>query len=380
MTVKPLEEDLRRMGLGPNEIRESLRHIGGRAEADLLGEDAEEDFEDDVYLSDMVDEDEELDEVKATRTHKMRGSAKTDSAAYERTHKTQRAQARKRRARDPRVQAADKRRKAAGPAKPHMRRSFMKRTSDVEDPGAGLPTMHESLMDELGVLAESIEREPVSRFNEYVEAFNHIADLGEMAAMEFLDEDDEAAAELLGLSLRAESILKEMEEMGGALDAEEDAELEATLADAMEDVGILWDKYGLLAEDEDPEDDEDEDEELEEDEIYDGENPFLDAASSLREARKQRPAKTAGRKVVKAGAPTVTKKGRSKWAKSTTSSRQQLRGRSDVRDPEALLGYLRKVKAGKVAPGQPLATSKSGKPLNKGARAAQKAAGKYKGA
>jgi hypothetical protein len=374
MTVKPLEEDLRRMGLGPNEIRESLSHIGGSAEADLLGEDTEEDFEDDVYLSDMMD-DEELDEVKAQRTHKMKGSAKADSKAYERSHKAQRKAARKRRARDPRVQAAERKRKAAGPARPHMRRSFMKRHSDVEDPSDGMPTMHESLMDELFTLNESIEREPTSRFEEYVEAFNHIADLGEMAAMEFLDEDDEAAADLLSLSLQAEAILQEMEDMGGALDADEDEELEASLADAMEDVGVLFDHYGLLAEDED-EDYEDEDE-LDEDEIYDYDNPFLDAAAGLREAK--RPAKTKGRKVLNPGS-TKTKKGRSKWGKSTTSSRQQLRGRADVRNVENLLGYLKKVKAGKVAPGAPLARSKTGKPLTKGARAAQKAAGKYKGA
>jgi hypothetical protein len=53
--------------------------------------------------------------------------------------------------------------------------------------------------------------------------------------------------------------------------------------------------------------------------------------------------------------------------------------RKDVRKPEALLGYLKMVKAGKVKPGQPVG-SKGGKKLSSGAMAAKRMAGRgYQG-
>jgi len=395
MSIKPLEEDFRRMGLSNNEIRESMRHmVSEKTEADLLSEDQEEDFGDDVYLSDLVDEmEEELDSdpseedeleedallEKLVRLHKGTAKQRRQAKQYYKRNKSK-------------INRAMKRKRRTGAYKRHQAKlnkmskggvRTRRVVSHREDPGAGRPSMHEDLLNELNVLAEAIDREPRSRFDEFVEAFNHIADLGEMAAMQVMDEDEEAAMELLSVSLKADAILKEMEDLGNALSLEEDEELEATLAEAMEEVGLLFEEHGMLAmlseDDEESEEDGDFEVDFDEDDLEEDEtsNPFLDAVAGISEAK--RGAQTKGRKVLNPSS-TKTKKGKSKWSKSTTSSAAQLRGRADVRNKEALLGYLKKVKAGKVAPGQPLAMSKSGKPLSKGARAAQKAAGKYKGA
>jgi hypothetical protein len=218
-------------------------------------------------------------------------------------------------------------------------------------------------------------------FDEYVTAFNHIADLGELSAIKVFDEDEDAAVDLISLSLGAEQMLKLMEDMGGALDEDEEAMLEEVLADAMEDVFTLMEEYGLFIEDDEDEDDLEEEEDIDDEDDYEG-NPFLDAAAALREAKGAkkgaRPPKGKKRFVLKTNSREA-KKGASKWGKGSTKAKKQIVGRGDVRNKEGLLGYLKLVKRGLLAPGQPIMKDKKGKPMNKGARAAVKAAGKKVG-
>jgi hypothetical protein len=235
----------------------------------------------------------------------------------------------------------------------------------------GGPEMGKSLLENVMEIAEAIDRDPEARFEEFATAFNRIADLGELAAMRLMEEEDgeDAALDVLDLSLAAENVLKNMEEMDGTLSDEEDRELEETLADAMDSVGEYMSRYGLLDEDSDLGEDSDEDDDLDDDDD-DLSEAFHATASELREAR---PSKSAGRFLLN---PSKRKKvkGRSKYAKAgmTSKTKAMVQARGDVRNKEALLGYLKMVKAGKLAPGQPILTSKSGKKLNKGARAAMK--------
>lgn len=248
-------------------------------------------------------------------------------------------------------------------------------TASFDNPGKGLKIMSEKLMQNIMQLAEAIDRDPEDRFDEYAEAFNHIADIGELAAIQLMDVDEEAAKDVLNLSLAAESVLKHMESLDGALTEEEDADLEETLQDAMESVGEYMTEYGLITEEDEEDDDEDEDEDdddLEEDYLNgDEDDDLLSAFRTLKEARaavKAKGKKGRGKKEIKRMAPPKSrkimtakgikrKKGASNWSKKNpagNASSKQIANRGDVRDKEALLGYLRQVKMGKVAPGQSL--------------------------
>jgi hypothetical protein len=394
MTVRTLEEDFRRMGLSDNEIHDSLVNmhgvLGESKEVDVEEDDLDEgDFEE-AYLGDLMgdveddddDDDDDEDEDAVTEAYiRMKKGTSKDRRASKKYYRAHKSKIRRGLAKRKKTSAYKTRKKKLA----RMSRGGARTrrvVSDVEDTSEGMGNMHESLMGELGELAESIERDPISRFDEYVEAFNHIADLGELVAMRLLDEDEDDALELLSISLKAENMLKIMEGMDGVLDAEDDEILESSLADAMEEVGTLLEEFGLLEEDDDFEDeideDDDDDEEIGDDEDV---NPFLDAADALREAKGARKVKRKKEKsryiLTSKGQKKV--KGKSKWSEKhgKGASRKQVGLRKDVDSKEGLLGYLKLVKAGKVAPGQPIAVSKrTGRKLNKGARAAIKAAGK----
>lgn len=81
-----------------------------------------------------------------------------------------------------------------------------------------------------------------------------------------------------------------------------------------------------------------------------------EAAKAARKAkRKKQPRKVVRKKKAKKGKKKAKKSG-SAWAAAGGDSKKQIMGkqkRKDIRDPEAFLGYLKKVKAGLVAPGQP---------------------------
>ena len=280
-------------------------------------------------------------------------------------------------------------------------------------------SIQEALLESINDLAQSIDHDPTGRFDEYVTAFNHIADLGELGAMKIMDEDEEAACDVIRVALEAEDVLKTMEEMDGALTVEEDEILEGILADAMEDVATTLETYGLFegckkrnrkgqksqddeedgADEEDVEEDvedideqdegddeedmedeeEDDEEDVEEDvdeDISESASMLMDAAEQLREAKgpkaEKKPPKSKKRMLVVNGKlKSVSTPSRwSKMNRAPGASKKQVMLRKDVRKQEALLGYLKKVKAGTVAPGM----HSSGKGLSKGAAKAVAAA------
>lgn len=372
MTMKTLEEDFQKMGLSATEIRESLDVVQEK-KADLEAEDSEDDFgdldEDDFGYEDE-DEDDLDDEEMDERVQRMKkGSAKSRKASKA-SYRQNKAKI-KRKMKTKRKTSKYKRHQAKLSRAPkasgvRVRRVF----DDVEDPGNGRNSLHESLMDELNVLGESLEREPASRFDEYVEAFNHIADLGELAAMRVMEEDEDAAADLVSVSLDATSVLEQMEEMGGALSSEEDDMLEEALEEALTDVGEKFELYNLLNEDEDEDEDGDELDEDDDDDYSD--NPFLDAANGLREAKKQ--SKDAKNKALLKSKSMVTPKDKKERGKFASITRQNakipdkkgnVKLGKNVRDQGALLNYLRNVKAGYVEPGEELGKEKLGPPKRK---------------
>jgi len=94
MTVRPLEEDLQRLGLSDNEIRRSLSGMGvleEGEEADFFEDDEEEDFEE-AYLSDLAgdddDSDDEVDEsMRVMRMKKGTAKSRKLSKQYYKAHK-----------------------------------------------------------------------------------------------------------------------------------------------------------------------------------------------------------------------------------------------------------------------------------------------------
>jgi hypothetical protein len=410
MSLKPLEEELKSMGLSEDEIRRSLVNMAIEAK-DADGDSEEESSkeeqseEDEVNLDDYLDdndeegqedeeggddeegEDDEVDEA-AIRTRIRRGTAasRRTSRQYYKTHRAQVKRQRvkfKKSARGKRHAMALKR----GPKGGTRVRRIVKDDFNIRSEDSSLS---ESLIQEIAILAESIDRDPVDRFNEYAQAFNYIADLGELLALRYMGEEDEKAAlGVLDLTVQAEDILKAMDKMEGAVTVEQDEKLERILSKAMDEVAEEFEIWQLieseiegdeeedLDEDESLDDAEDVDEEGEGKEEEDGEHPFPDAVDAIAEAKR-------GKKQQRRMLLSKPKKvgGSSKWGRAHKggATKRQIALRGDVRNPEALLGYLKKVKAGKVAPGQPIMTGKGGKPLSRTARAAVKAKGKgYKG-
>jgi len=356
MKVRPLEEDLRRMGLSNEQIRSSLSSIGmltEGAEADFEDDDSGEEFEE-AYLSDLVDDDDdEIDEMRVQRMKKSSAKEKRASKKYYKSHKASIGRKRKKQSRNP----AWQRHMAKLAKAPKASGSRVRRVmSDIEVPTEG--HMSEGILENLAVLAESIDRDPKSRFDEYVEAFNYIADLGEILAMRALEEDEnEAASDVLDLSLGAEAMLKEMEEMGGALTPDEDEYLEEALDDAMEDVEEVLEAFGVVG----PEDEEDEDEDEDEDEEEATEGYEYDDEDGLFEAAAKKYKMFRGKKVIKRpklkgkGVGIKVGKGKSAYSKISLADRKAIIDkRSDFRKKKAMIAYLGMVKRKKIKPGQSL--------------------------
>jgi hypothetical protein len=418
MTLRTLEEDLRRMGLSDREIHSSFPSLTegkDEDEMDLEDEfsDENEDFEEDAYLSDMAggEDDEEgasdsfieslsddvLDEIAeeqglgegfvklaqvGTRKKRRRKMKKWLKTAAGQRYMMKKLRMSKSSAGKMKQKKYRRRSKARG----GPRRGYRMEGSEGDSTSA--------LMESISELATSLDHDDEGRFDEYVEAFNHIADLGEVSYLNLVDEDEDAAKDVLNLSLAAEKVLKKMEDMDGSLTSEEDAMLEETLADAMESVGEYMEQYGLFeGEDSDGEEDDldfdEEDEELGEGfdfDVSDRTKSFFLAAEELREARgrgtAKRPARKSGRKLLGPGMRKVG--GKSQWSqKGSKITIGKLKARKDVENPKALYKYLALVKRGVYAPGQPTKgnASKKGRSLRKnvGAKRARAAAGKRAG-
>jgi hypothetical protein len=384
-----LESDLQNLGLSEEDVRSHLPFLGEAAEADVEDDfEMEEDFEDET-----VDEDdlfhgldeaalevagdleaaEELDEeyldllrelsaleegAIVQRMKKGTAKARRAAKAYYRKMKAKISRGMKRK----RKTSGFKRRQAKLARAPKASGARTRRV--VSDRDVPASNMHEDIMESLGELAESLEREPTTRFDEYAEAFNSVADIGELLCLRAVNEDElELAQEAYALTLFAENALRGMEELGGALIQEDDEELEEALAIVMEELGGALEDFNLF-EDEDLEDDE-----LDED--FEDEDFELDEGRGAKTAKRPKPA--AGRLIMKGGMPKKVK-GKSNYSKTMGGAKPR---RKDWRNKAAMIGFLRKVKAGKAAPGHPASkfTDKKGR-FNLGAAKAKAAAGK----
>jgi hypothetical protein len=406
MTLRTLEEDLRRMGLSDREIHSSFPSLmEGKDEDEMDLEDEfsgeNEDFEEDAYLSDMTggedDEDGTSDSFIESLSDDVLDVIAEEQGLGEGFVKLAQAGVRKKRRRKMKKwlkTAAGQRymmkklrmsKSSAGKMKQEKYRRRSKARGGprkgyrMEDMGGDSTS---ALMESISELASSLDHDDEGRFDEYVEAFNHIADLGEVAYMNLIDEDEDAAKDVLNLSLAAEKVLKKMEDMDGSLTEEEDVMLEETLADAMESVGEYMEKYDLFEGSGEGEDDlgfkeeddldfDEEDEGLgERFDVSDRTKSFFLAAEELREARgrgsAKRQARKSGRKLLGPGMRKVG--GKSQWSKKGSKiTIGKLKARKDVENPKALYKYLALVKRGIYAPGQPTKgnAGKKGRSLRK---------------
>ena len=167
-----------------------------------------------------------------------------------------------------------------------------------------------------------------------------------------------------------------MEDNCGVMSYEDGTSLEERYYDLHDGAVMLFD---LVTEDEDDDDfededfededfDEDNDEDTEEDEDFedddddDDDDEDLEEAEAAKNLGRQKKSKTSGKKKHK----TVTRRllrtkgskkvrGKSNYGNQKALTKSMVNQRKDVDSPQALLGYLKQVKLGKVAPGQPLA-------------------------
>lgn len=307
----------------------------GKAGSYRIGEEEEGDDDMDEDVLDV------LEGYRYERKRKLSSAEKVQGEQYRRSSAGRMAarmagmEARKPQKRLQRKKTAKKMGKL-GPAKKGFRR--VQSWTDYDGKG---DEMREDILENLSILAEAIDKDPTDRFNEFVEAFNHIADIGEILTIRYHEMGEtELAEDAIELATNAEAMLESMEELGGALTLEEDADLEEALAEALEETAAYMSEFESLMEDED----EDEDDEMDEDE--DDVSDILRAARSIAEAAKM----AKGKKKLK-GAAKKFQTGRKKKAKLGSVKRKTsklskfektlTKGRTDIKDPEKLGGYLR---------------------------------------
>lgn len=307
MTLKSLREDFQQMGLSENRVNESMRN--------LLGEDFEQEInkDDDTLDDDELEDDDPLAIIerrkrlkRKTGKEKIAGKKQRRSASGKRSAKKA-AMARKR----PGAKRAAAKRRVKLAKMGKAKKGYRRMVSSKEFEGNSL---HASLMENIQSLVEAVEIDPVERFDEYLEAFNHVADLGELLCLKYhgMDED-ELANEALDVTLAAEAIIEGMEGLEGVVDAEDDATLEEALERAMDVVEDEMEGYNEIMEGLDEEDDDDDlGEDIDDDDFEDDD----DDDDDLEEAKKKK------------------KKGLSGFEKNLK------KGRSDIRDPKKLAGWL----------------------------------------
>ena len=250
-----IREQFRSMGLTEEEISESMQYMLNE-DADLdEGEPEEEEGEDILSV---------VEAYKKVR--KLRGKKKMQAKRYRRSAAGKKAakKAAKRMKRIRKTSAYKRRVKKLakmGGARKGYRRMVADRDVD------GTPNIIENIQS----LAEGIDKEPEDRFGEFAEAFNHIADIGELLTFRYHSlEESEMAADVIGLAADAEEVISYMEGLDGVLTPEQDEELEEALSILMSAVAEALEEYGAITESEDEDDDEydeyEEDEDIDEDE------------------------------------------------------------------------------------------------------------------
>ena len=249
---RSLVEDFQGMGLSDRAVQDSL--------SNMLGED-EDGFDDELDDFEVEDVD-ALNIVEAMKKiKKLRGKEKMKAVWYRRSamgKKSAKKQARLHRLGSYKKKAAKRRKKLARAGGP--KKGFRRVVSSRDYEGGSLT---EALIENLQELSESVDYDGGERFDQYVEAFNHIADLGELMALRYNEMGEEDLAEdVIGIAILAEEVLEEMEDFGGVVDLDEDENLEEALSEAMEIVGDQLAEYSEITENEDYDDDDDEDDEL----------------------------------------------------------------------------------------------------------------------
>jgi len=324
MTIRSLTEDFERMGLSKKSIRESLGYM--MEDADDVEDDMDLEEDEDVDEDDPLAIIESLKKIRHKKDSKSRARRKQARMDYKKN-------------KSEKLRAAKKYRKSAqyrrSQKKPH-KKGFMQ-VSSKEFDGQNIA---ESLMENVSALAEAVSHDPAERHDGYVDAFNHIADIGELLALTYHEMGkDKLAEEAIRLAIASEGTLEEMEALDGVVDIDEDAQLGESLEDAMEAVAKALSKHDSIMEDlEEDEDIDDEDEDLEEDED-------VDILAYLQERKTKLSAKKAMNKKGKGKAASKARAKEQKGKKSKLSAKEKklfpgLASRKDVRDPEALAGWL----------------------------------------
>jgi hypothetical protein len=102
------------------------------------------------------------------------------------------------------------------------------------------------VLEDIAELANAMDHDPREQFESFSTAFNGLADLGELAAGSVISEDENVAREFAGVAVGAEAVLREMEKMDGIVTLKDRRMMEATLADAMDNVGTLMAEHNVL--------------------------------------------------------------------------------------------------------------------------------------
>lgn len=339
MGIRSITEDFRRMGLSNKGAENSLANMLGETSESDIDSDSDGDFDGDAMSI--------IEAYKRRRA--LRGKKKISAKRYRRSASGKaaaRKSAKARRRPGAKRVAAKRRKKLAkmGGAKKGFARVLPGLRASDES-----MTMRQALIENLKSLEEAVERDPVSRFNEYVEAFNHIADLSEVLTLRCHEAGEEEMAEdMVLIALMAEAVLEDMEELNGALSSEIDEDLEEVLASAMETVSEALEDFSALEEDidedEDDEDDEiDEDEDEDDDDDEDEEDDLTERARRIAEAVKKK--KKGGGEFTDAdtGAK-YSKKDLDAFEKSLVYGRKggkwRKQRRKDISDPKGLAGYI----------------------------------------
>jgi hypothetical protein len=359
MSLRTLKNDFEKMGLSEDVCTKALVNMLGE-DTELKDEDLEEleeDFEDE--LEDLDDEDDEETILEAyKRVKRLRGKEKVKSKKYRRSAAGKKAALKQKlRRKKPGVkrQMAKRRKKLAklGKAKKGFRRQLAASTEHV---GSEQEVNESSaLVENMQELAEAIEGNSVGQFQGYADAFNRVADIGELLTLRGHDlKESELAVEAAELAESAETVLNMMEE--GIEDRQLSEDDEELLQEALEiataQVAELMEEYNVLVESfEEDEDLEELDEDFEEeDEDFEEEDEELDEARAKGKVRKMTHGKaTAMARDVKKSRSKQravkkhrkkTKSGSEILPKNYTDAFKNVSARRDVRDPEKLAGWI----------------------------------------
>jgi len=247
-----IKNQFRNMGLTEEEIRASMHYMledeDDLDEGELIGDEDEDEDEDIVSVAEAYKKVRKLRGKKKMQAKKYRRSAAGKKSAKKAAKKMKRV----------RRTSAYKRRQAKL-AKTKVKKGYRRVVSD-RDVDAG-----DGMLEDIMELAESINSDVEDRFAGFVEAFNHIADIGELLTYRYHTlEEDAMAEDVIGITTDAEDVISYLEDLDGVLSPDEDEILEDKLSEMMEIVAEALEDYDVITEGEDFDDDDDDYEEYDE--------------------------------------------------------------------------------------------------------------------